>query len=215
MRRHSLTVALLSMLVLVWCASARAEPIHVTSGFADTAAHAPGTIAIFGDGGFSLTGALDSLGRFAPGCCQAPGTVTGFGGTWSGIDLRNMTATYQGLSFTDVGGLNSTTGAFVDFNASAVVVPPWTATGTATLTAPFVLTGSFSFLNPAHQAFLLPLTGGGTGTLTMRPVPNGEWEAVAARYDFSGQAVTPEPSSLLLLGVGALGVYRAGRRRRG
>jgi hypothetical protein len=90
---------------------------------------------------------------------------------------------------------------------------PTPAVGNATARAPFVATGLFALDPPGMgDPLLLTLAGSGTGSVFLTATPDSLWTADAARLDFGTTgAPIPEPATLLLMGIGLAGAYRATR----
>ena len=194
MPRHVSKVVVLAMVIAVWAvpATARGEPIliNIGSGFADFTFGVGGTINIAGDHGFSLVGTLDDGGARS-GCCFVPGQSYSFSGLWSDLDIAGS-GMVDGTAFTTAATMVGT------LSAGPLVVPPLGA-GTATATAPFVITAQFG-LNPSTGTpFLVTLAGSGTGTLFLSSTPDSTWNADSARVNFGSTAApVPEPTSMLL-----------------
>jgi hypothetical protein len=201
--------------LLFWAAPVRAEPITITltSGTIDVIdpLSSFGMLRLFGTGGFSFVSRL-SEGRFDPaGCCLEPGDATRFSAEWDGSSLGGA-ITYGGKTFTDIGRDSSPNGGAVGLTSSFFTTPPAPAAGvTATIVAPFTLTGLF--LSPTVSA---TFTGRGIGHLSLVSTFTGSldtpfaWITRDAHLDIT--SVTPEPTSLVLLGLGIVGVWSFRRR---
>jgi hypothetical protein len=216
MKRDSVPVqALLTLLLALWCRPAAADPIQITGGNLQMTPTF-GTLALLGDRGFTLSGfvSTSSGGPFQPWerchvspVCR-PGTVIDMGGYWVGLGLRGATATLDGRTFLDVGGLISPNQAAVRF-AGSVVAPDFDG-GTATVVAPFHFEGAFSYADGAELLF-----GQGLATLSLRKSFGDDqgpfaWDFASARYDFTP---TPEPGAILLTAAGLAGLAARGWRR--
>jgi hypothetical protein len=210
MPRHVSKVVALALAIAAWAtpSTARGEPIliNIGSGFADFTFGVGGTVNIAGDRGFSLVGTLDDGGARS-GCCFVPGLSYSFSGLWSGLDLA-ATAMVDGAAYTAAGMMAGT------FSAGPLPIPA-PAAGNTTAQAPFVVTAQFALNQPnMSDPLLVTLAGSGTGSVFLSATPGGLWNADSARLDFgSTGAPIPEPTSLLLLGLGLAGVYRAARSR--
>jgi hypothetical protein len=209
MPRHVSKVVVAVLALAMWAtpATARGEPIliNIGSGFADFTFGVGGTVNIAGDRGFSLVGTLDDGGA-RTGCCFVPGQSYSFTGLWSGLDVAG-TGMVDGTAYTTSATMVGT------LNAGPLDVPA-PAAGTTTAQAPFVVTAQFALNRPMSDPLVVTLAGSGTGSLFLSATPDGMWNADSAHLDFGSTAAPiPEPTSLLLLGIGLAGAYRAARSR--
>jgi hypothetical protein len=199
--------------------TAHADPINisvVSGSVVINRGPGNGTLDLAGTHGFTLTATAGVLpeaglqGPFAqclvPAC--TPGSPIGLDISFTGQSnlLGGIVLTADGNTYDDFEGALSTGNLELAFSGS-VVAPAFTMAQTS-VTAPFSLTGIATA--PGLDA---SLHGSGIATLTLvpfGPAGEGSWSANELRFDFSPQP-TPEPSTMLLLGSGALTLFR--RRR--
>lgn len=203
---------------------AGADPINILSGsvFVESPAGDLGYANLVGTHGFTLnarTGMLTRVGLFdqcgVPEC--PPGASVGFNLDLSGASgFLAGVMTIEGDRYDVSESVTSMADVFLRFDGAFIA--PGMGPAQATVTAPFSLTGRAFALTPlgefAHDDLLF---GAGMATVTLVPYPpvagfGPSWMVQSARFDFAQP--TPEPSTLVLLGTGALAGVRAGRWRR-
>jgi hypothetical protein len=188
---------------------AAADPISVTGGSLQIGA-VEGDVNLIGERGFFLNSHVIAFnGFYAPRMeCGAniclPGSEVSLQATWAGSDLSGQLG-FEGQVYNDLGGLDSFTGALVNFTGS-FIVPPFAPA--ATVMAPFQLNGLFSIPNADGTSSIQhTLTGFGTATISMVRM-NDQWVAESARYDLSAQQPVPEPGTMLMVGFGTIAIAR-------
>lgn len=194
-------------------APARADTILLTGGVLDlvlsSGGSAIGPVQLTGDRGFTFAGSMAGGFTQPIGDPLIPGTTVTLRGSAAGLDLGG-TATLDGVTYTGVGGLDSTAGASLLFVTTATL--PSILNPPSSVTAPFALDFLFSVSGQESHA----LFGSGTATIFLGEdlgfgVPS--WRVTGIRAEVSSApAPIPEPATLFLAASGL--AWGAIRRRR-
>jgi hypothetical protein len=201
-----------------------ADPVSIVNGsILITSGGISGPVTITGSRGFSLVGTVAPsaglTGLFGqcivPEC--TPGTRIDFGLDLTGASgFLNGTMTIEGDRYDISESVTAIADVFLHIGGS--VLAPEMGPARLTVSAPFSLTGRAFALTPfgelAHDD---SLSGRGLATVTLVPYPANpdfgpSWMVDSARFEVA-QPV-PEPSTLVLVGTGALLAARARRARR-
>jgi hypothetical protein len=200
-----LSIALSS--ALLFPSTASAETIFITSGFLEY----NGKYNLIGDRrGFRVFGNVfegDSPNNrvFCQGDLCNPGAVAVIRHAASGLDFEGPQAFLDGVFHEDVNSFSGTAWVELGFSSQTVLPPVGgTAGSTAVLRIPFTMEGHFRVDTDAPT--LDTLVGSGIATTTWRSDgldQNGNpiVGLAALRYDFSGAAPVPEPTTLVLFGL--------------
>jgi len=209
-----------------------ADPIAVTSGRFVLPADEPVAFQFFGADGFVLSSIFtvpDSspnrrcVSGCAPGTAVNMSTVVGGSASSPAFALGSSTgAIVNGIVFLEPFGLRAESprlaGTF-RFDAPAIVPPPFAFDKTEKFpTVPFVFNGTVTgFAADDRDArmplFHVDLVGQGTAFLSFEDVDlaTGTWRETVTTYTF---AATPEPTSVVLLGTGLIGLMSRRRTKR-
>jgi hypothetical protein len=169
-----------------------------------------GGVQLIGDRGFTFVGTMAGGFQAPLGNPLPPGETIILDGSANGLGLSG-TATLDGVTYLDVGGLDSPTGAILQFLAQMTLPSPLSPP--SSVMAPFLL--DFLFHVPGQEDH--HLSGSGTATVFLGEdkgfgIPS--WLVTDIRAELSsGPAPVPEPTTLLLAGSGLAWVARRRRRK--
>jgi hypothetical protein len=196
-----------ALLVVPVASAADPIPVQIVAGSLNMSGTS-GSLSLVGDDDFTFVGGVSIVGGvFGPAmsCLPClPGNAVSLGAHWLGNDLSG-TATFEGVTYTQVGSL-APGHAFgsVTFMQGSAVAPPLQGL-TATIIAPFLFQGLFSFPPFNTPSFMTAsLTGSGTASVVLGranldiPV----WSYSSAVYEFEP---VPEPGTLILFGTALAG----------
>jgi hypothetical protein len=198
---------------------ATAEPIRIVGGsMLITGRFEVGSIDIVGTRGFTLQSRVDT-GEGSVSDCDAcaPGTFT-FGGVLPEPAFPGGVATFEGVTYDDMGMVDSPTAITMRFEGQTVLP--------ALQALPVAVTGTFSllegslFANSTLSPSSVPIVGGGTAILSLSPAPFREgvppgWLLDQIQYNFTDQSAVPEPATMFLAGTGLLAAWRSRKRPAG
>jgi hypothetical protein len=187
-KRLSTVLSVAAIFGLTLMPSDASEGTRVTSGamhFEDTV----GGITLEGQSGFRMEAGVDVTGGvydpwnqcLFPEC--QPGTEVSLFAHWIGLDL-NGTVSLRGKTY--VLGQEGEGGAFgsVEFDGS-VILPEFTSSGTAEVSAPFLFSGQVAPDNPSGLIEFEPISGSGIATLFLSIGYDGtSWSVDRATYEF-------------------------------
>jgi hypothetical protein len=203
---------LATCLLLIAAKSTLADPITLTSGTAYGGANFidnPYSLNVAGTG-FSLQ--QNAEGYFLPGSfgLQAGQIVSLSGQFVVSMNFGVLaTVTYNGVNYTNL----IPSGTLTLLHQTFTVPSPLDAN--STVTTPFSLVGTLAFADINNvPLFSVDLVGSGLVTFTFNgsPGPPGRYSIGDARYTFAPPI--PEPTTVLLLSSGLLGVVTTIQRRR-
>src|SRR5215212_80442 len=159
MRRSGSRVLAIGMLAgAVFSAPVHADQIALTGGFVDMEVNAGGAalgqIQLTGERGFTFFGHMAAGFTEPVGNPLPPGDTVTLRGSANGLDVGG-TVTLDGVTYTGIGGLDSVSGALVEFVTTATL--PSVLNAPASVLAPFMF--NIVFYPSALQSHTLVGTG--------------------------------------------------------
>jgi hypothetical protein len=168
------------------------DDLRLTSGALEFIDNDRGTIDVRAQSDFSMHAfVFESGGIYRPGDqCSfpecVPGTNVSLFALWSGNDVSG-TATLRGHDYVLSSEAADGAAAIVQFDGN-VILPDFTSTGTADVSAPFTFVGQIHIEATGET---MPLTGSGTATLHLLMSQEGpNWNIVSATYQFERAKTT-------------------------
>jgi hypothetical protein len=195
----------------LFSAPARADTIALTGGVLDVSVpQGSGVVVLVGDRGFTFTALLNAFFLPPVGDPMLPGTSIALEGMSAGLDLIDGIATLDGVTYTDVGGLTSSSSAFLRFSTLPATLP-------SVLDPPSEITARLMVdLFFAGAGFQHTLLGSGMATIFLDEAVGFDppsWRVTRILGELSSDtAPIPEPTTILLLSTGLAGI--AARRRK-
>jgi hypothetical protein len=182
------------------------HPVQETSLLIPAANTASGVFQLIGDRGFTFDVSRMHAFLIGLGDPLVPGTSLTLQGRASGLDLSG-TVTVDGVTYTDVGGLTSSSSARLEITTMPATLPS-VLSPPSKITTPFMLDLIFSADNGLLRHSLF---GSGLATIFLDE-DNGfgvpSWRVTGVRAELSSDPVAPvpEPASLSLLALGLVGL---------
>jgi hypothetical protein len=145
------------------------------------------SVQISGTQGFSFDGNLASSYGPIDSCVSlecAPGTVIDLSDEWSGFDVGGIVQ-FRGKTYAEIGGISADASMFIAVSASVQL--PAMSGQRETLTVPFDFAGAFLFGLQGSRPDSVPITGGGTVTITLVPLAEDPnlWHIELVVFEFT------------------------------